>query len=185
MFKNNVEIKEFEKKISPIKINYHYYSKKRNIGTKRNNLVKIAKYKHLAMMDTDDHYARSYLMYSIEKMKLEKHTLVGSNSMIFCFPLNDFKFTLLLTQGLQNIHEATMVFTKDHWKNSRGFKNKQQNEGVNMAYNQKSGLTEIDKLMFCICHNNNTVEKKRFIENQSLEIELHDDLKKLILRTIK
>ena len=180
MFENDEKLKEFEKKIYPIKINYHHYKEKREIGVKRNNLVKLANYKHMANMDTDDYYVRSYLMHSIEVMKAYKKTLVGSNRMIFCFPKFDYKFTYFVSDGVQNINEATMVFTRDHWKRKKGFKKSQNGEGFKMAYDSSSGLTEIGKIMFCICHEGNTVDKKRFLENKEVEVDIHPDLKKLM-----
>jgi hypothetical protein len=34
--------------------------------------------------------------------------------------------------------------------------------------------------MFCICHEGNTVDKKRFLENKEVEADIHPDLKKLM-----
>jgi hypothetical protein len=180
MFENEEKIKEFEKKIYPIKINYHHYKKRRDIGEKRNNLVKLANYKHMANMDTDDHYLQNYLVHSIDVMKTQKKTLVGCNNMIFYFPKNDDKFTYFYSEGIQNINEATMVFTRDHWKRKKGFKKSQTSEGFKMAYDHLSGLTQIDNVMFCICHSDNTVDKKRFLENTNVDASIHPELKGLI-----
>ena len=88
------------------------------------------------------------------------------------------------------IHEAGMIFTKKHWKAMGGFCKNSEGEGVKMidGMNPKTiGLLECHKVIICICHNNNTICKDRFYENDNLkggveQLSLYD--KQLILNSI-
>ena len=79
------------KLLSPMKIVYKYDTKKRDIGVKRNMLVKISKHKICIMMDDDDVYFSSYIKHSVETLKNNKVGLVGSNHMLFVYPHHNYK----------------------------------------------------------------------------------------------
>ena len=57
-------LKQTRKLLSPLKIVYKYDKKKRDIGVKRNMLVKMSKHKICIMMDDDDIYFSSYMYIS-------------------------------------------------------------------------------------------------------------------------
>ena len=93
-FINNIdELNEFKEAIYPIKFIYKHYERKREIGEKRNNLVKLATNKLIGQMDSDDFMMSSWLKYGIDEMNKNKTNLVGTNQMIFIFPNNDWKTT--------------------------------------------------------------------------------------------
>jgi glycosyltransferase involved in cell wall biosynthesis len=118
-FINNIdELNEFKEAIYPIKFIYKHYERKREIGEKRNNLVKLATNKLIGMMDSDDYMMSSWL------------NLVGSNQMLFIFPNNDWKTTGIQCGEKRMIHEAGMIFKKRHWKAMGGFKKSSQGEGT-------------------------------------------------------
>tara|TARA_R110000850_G_scaffold36533_1_gene96526 strand:- start:202 stop:954 length:753 start_codon:yes stop_codon:yes gene_type:complete len=161
------EFNQLSEVLKPIQLTYMYNERKRTIGEKRNNLCKKAKYKICAMMDTDDLYMSPYLKKSIEKMRKEKASLVGSNQMIFIYPLHNFKMTAIECESKRQIHEATMVFTKKHFKAMGGFEKNSQGEGAKMIDSMagtKVALTDIVDCMCCIAHNDNTVKKDSFFE---------------------
>ena len=88
-FINNLEeLNEFKEAIAPIQFIYKHYQKKREIGEKRNNLVKLATNKLIGQMDSDDFMLSSWLKYGVEELKNNKLQLVGTNQMIFIFPNN-------------------------------------------------------------------------------------------------
>ena len=67
-----------------------------------------------------------------------------------------------------------------------GFKNNSQGEGVNMVIGMKDnkvGLTEIWKIMICICHKENTINKDNFKNSPKVDIEISDMDKELIKKT--
>jgi len=185
LFKNQYEIDLCEKEIFPITINYKHYKVKRGIGQKRNAMVKQANYRHLAMMDSDDAYMPSYIQYSIETMIQGNFSLVGSPQMIFLYPNNDFKLSCIQCSDKRQIHEATMVFKKTHWRSMKGFEKSSQGEGAKMVdFNDGNcGKTECHLCMICICHKNNTIDKDRFINANKVEGKIAKVLLDILCRT--
>ena len=183
MIKSKEEEDNIQKLIYPIKLSYHYNPKKMSIGAKRNILVKKSKYKIIASMDSDDVYNPEYLAYSVGMLLYNKFGIVGSNQMIFVYPFNDWKVTAIECQDKRQMHEACMVFTKKHYNAMGGFRTKGVGEGCKMVdgMNPKTvGLTDIRKVMMCICHKDNTVKKDRFLESQIIKTEISNQLKMLI-----
>ena len=183
------EFEDFKDAISPIHFVYKYYNKKRSIGEKRNNLVKLSNDKLIANMDSDDLMVSTWLNHSLEIMKKKNYGLVGTNQMIFLYPNDDWKTTAIRCTTKRMIHEAGMLFTKKHWKAMGGFVKNSQGEGTKMIDNMnpnKVGLTEASKVIVCICHNDNTVNKDRFKEYQEIGVgkNLSEYHKQLILRCI-
>ena len=105
LFKNDKERIEVEKKIG-FPIRYYYENHKMSIGQKRNRLTKLAKYKICANLDSDDYYFSTWLKHSMELMKSDKKCgLVGTKSMLFCYPHDGFKVTGIECQAKRMIHE--------------------------------------------------------------------------------
>ena len=181
------DLKNIKLVLNPIEISYNHYNVKRSIGQKRNNLVKLAKHKIIAFMDSDDLYLSSYLKESIKIMKDGNKGLVGSNQMLFSFPPKEINDKWLMT-GIQcsttrMMHEASMVFTKKHFKAMGGFIKGSEGEGTKMidGMNPKTvGLTPIHKVMICICHAGNTIDKTRFKEQQVMDGEIDNFDKQMI-----
>jgi len=172
--KDNDELNEFKEAIAPINFIYKHYQKKREIGEKRNNLVKLATNKIIAQMDSDDFMLSPWLKYGIGEMKKNRLQLVGTNQMIFVFPKRDWKMTAIQCGEKRMIHEAGMIFTKKHWKAMGGFQKSSQGEGTNMidGMNPKTiGLLNCNEVMICICHDNNTIDKDRFFELKNLNMQ--------------
>tara|TARA_R110000744_G_scaffold272970_1_gene385894 strand:+ start:881 stop:1639 length:759 start_codon:yes stop_codon:yes gene_type:complete len=169
LIKDDIELENFKTAIYPIKLSYNFYNGKKSIGEKRNRLVKIAKHKLIAFLDSDDLYLESYLKYSYKFMKENNYNLVGSNQMLFVFPPENYEDKWLLTgircKDKRMCHEATMMFTKKHFKAMGGFIKGSEGEGTAMVdgMNEKTiGLTDIQHCMVCICHPSNTIDKDRF-----------------------
>ena len=183
LFKSNEEIKKVEKIIGfPIK--YEYKKNKMSIGQKRNYLTnKIASYKTCANLDTDDIFLPQWLKHSIEVMKSDKRcSLVGTKGMIFCYPDDNFKLTGIECDKKRMIHESGMVYTKKHAKSIGGFQKSSQGEGCSMIdFNENRCLcTDASKMIICICHNDNTINKDRFRDKDIGDVELGGLLKKIV-----
>ena len=166
---------EYFKKESGCDINYKYEKDiRRSIGEKRNKLVKMAKYKICACMDSDDIYLPTYIRYSVSALKEYKAGITSSAGMLFIYPEYDYRLTGIRCGYKSQGHEAAMVFTKKHWKQMSGFvsrgKESNMGEGVKMiAYNEKNMVNlDIRKLMICVAHkgdqgdDGNTIDKDRF-----------------------
>jgi hypothetical protein len=183
LFKSNEEIKKVEKIIGfPIK--YEYRNIKMSIGEKRNYLTnKIASYKICANLDSDDIFLPQWLKHSMEVMKSDKRcSLVGTKGMIFCYPDDNFKLTGIECGEKRMIHESGMVYTKKHSRSMGGFKKSSQGEGCSMIdFNENKCLcTDASKIIICICHNDNTINKDRFRDKDIGDVELGGILKKIV-----
>ena len=162
---------EFKKHFKTLDLNYICKTQKKTIGEKRNFICKEAKHKIIAFMDSDDLYMPTYLKHSLDIMKKENATLVGSNQMIFVYPLDEWKMTGIQCAQKRMIHEATMMLTKKHFRSTGGFMKNSQGEGVKMIDNLSStkvALTNCCNIMVCISHNGNTIGKETFKEAQDL-----------------
>ena len=182
LFKSNEEIKKAQEIIG-FRIKYFHTTNKRSIGAKRNNLTKIATYKICANLDTDDIFLPQWLKHSMEVMKSDKRcSLVGTKGMIFCYPDEDFKLTGIVCEAKRMIHESGMVYTKKHSRSMGGFKKSSQGEGCNMIdFNENKCLcTDASKMIICICHNDNTINKDRFRDKNIGDVVLGGILKKIV-----
>jgi hypothetical protein len=118
--------------------------------------------------------------------------------MIFIFPNNEWKSTAIQCGEKRMIHEAGMIFSKKHHRAMGGFKKSSQGEGTNMidGMNPKTiGLLDCNKIMMCVCHSSNTIDKERFLDlkdqeffldlkDQEFKYSLTDYDKQLILSSI-
>ena len=157
-------LEETRKTLSPLKINYKYETQKRDIGVKRNALVKSSKNKICIMMDDDDIYFSSYIKHSIETLKKHNVGLVGSNHMLFIYPKHNYDMSIIECQAKRQIHEATMCFTKKYYNSMPGFMKSNLGEGAKMIdHNEKNtAYTNIKQCMICFCHDGNSFNKEQF-----------------------
>ena len=69
--------------------------------------------------------------------------------------------------------------TQKFYKSSCGFENSSQGEGANLfTGNTKNvAITDINKIMVCVAHADNTVAKQEFAKDENkLNIEMSDDI---------
>lgn len=177
---------EFFRQHSGCRINYQYEKGiRRSIGEKRNKLVKMASHKFIACMDSDDIYFPTYIRYSVSALLEFKAGITSSASMLFIYPELEYKITGIRCGHKFQGHEACMVFTKKHWKQMSGFISRgqkgNQGEGVKMiSYNEKQMVNlDVSKLMMCVCHNDNTISKDRFIDAE-MEVSLDESFPHLV-----
>jgi len=176
LFKSEEEIRHYSR-ITGISIKYHYRPEALSIGKKRNMLVKLSQHKYLVNMDSDDVYLPDYILYSIRCLLKEKKDCCGSPEMLFIFPNDEYKVTGIRCPAMRQIHEATMCFTKKHWKRMGGFETSSQGEGAKMVDGCSEKVfikTQIEKIMLCVCHDDNTVDKTPFNEDE-LKIDVEID----------
>ena len=172
LIKDEISIRE---KIFPISLKYLQIdnSKKMIIGVKRNFLAKYARNEICFNKDDDDIYLNNYILKSVLYLLIKNVGLIGSNGMIFYF-LNHKKFTKIQCAAKRQIHEGTMCFTKTNWKNTGGFLPQQPAEGTGMIdeYEEHVYNINIEGLMYCIAHNNNSYPKDSFLYKKELDLKL-------------
>ena len=176
------EVYKFEKCIN-IKVKYIYNpSRHLSIGEKRNKLVKNASHNLLFHLDTDDLYLPTALIYSLKEMEENKWSLTGSSQMLFLYPEKNFETSGIKCDQKRLIHEATMLYTRKHWKSMGGFSKTSSNEGCRMieGIESKVGDLDITKLMICVCHGSNTISKDHFHKVSESIGEVSDDIKYLL-----
>lgn len=169
-FINPEELQDVKTLLNPIKVKYTRYNVKHlTIGEKRNKLIKDADNNTFAFMDDDDIYMSSYLKYSVELLlKRHKRGLVGSPEMLFVFPYNDFQMSLIRCPAKRQIHEATMVSTRKYIKSMGWFNKSSKGEGASVIDFNENNVTksDISKVMICVAHKNNTIDKEKFLKNK-------------------
>ncbi len=128
------------------------------IGEKRNLLVQTAKGEYVAHMDTDDLYFPEYLNHSIQIMKDKHKNATGTSDMIFLF--KDGHSGGMRNMLLSMANEATLVYKKSFWERGK-FNTSQTSEGISFLLDRhwEVGHSSIHKVMICLCHEENTVDK--------------------------
>jgi len=140
-----------------------YYTVPRmTIGMKRNCGVKLAHGDYIAFMDTDDFYAPDYISYSIFEMETNNKTIAGSADMNMWDGKQFYKQRCMF---LHLLNEATMVFKKSAWSR---FADTNSNEAVPFLEKNMNNIVEtnIDRVMCCVCHKNNTVDKTTWLNDK-------------------
>ena len=187
LFKSDKEVEEFRKEIYPIELKYVRDNVKKSIGEKRNKLCKLSKHKIIACMDSDDLYLPSYLLYAVGELKTNNLSAVGSPEMLFVFPKEKWLVTGIKCATNRQIHEASLVYTKKHFNAMGGFAKNSQGEGAKMfdfMNDKKIKQLEINKIMICICHNDNTCNKDAFKDVQKFNGIIGDYEKQIITKIL-
>ena len=140
-----------------------YYTVPRmTIGMKRNCGVKLAHGDYICFIDTDDFYAPDYISYSIFEMETNNKTIAGSADMNMWDGKQFYKQRCMF---LHLLNEATMVFKKSAWSR---FADSNSNEAVPFLEKNMNNIVEtnIDRVMCCVCHKNNTVDKTAWLNDK-------------------
>ena len=140
-----------------------YYTVPRmTIGMKRNCGVKLAHGDYIAFIDTDDFYAPDYISYSIFEMETNNKTIAGSADMNMWDGKQFYKQRCMF---LHLLNEATMVFKKSAWSR---FADTNSNEAVPFLEKNINNIVEtnIDRVMCCVCHKGNTVDKTAWLNDK-------------------
>ena len=140
-----------------------YYTVPRmTIGMKRNCGVKLANGDYICFIDTDDFYAPDYISYSIFEMETNNKTIAGSADMNMWDGKQFYKQRCMF---LHLLNEATMVFKKSAWSR---FADTNSNEAVPFLEKNMNNIVEtnIDRVMCCVCHKGNTVDKTAWLNDK-------------------
>ena len=183
------DVTEFEELIKPMKLKYVNNRQKRSIGKKRDDLIKMCNTKIFCFMDDDDIYFPTYLSHSYETMKKNNSTCVGSDKMLFCMTDKNYSIHAIDCGNTKKlIHEATLMMTKKYYRASCKFQDCSQGEGANIfTGNEKNvSLTDITKIMCCVQHGENTIDKLQFAkEDNKIPTELSEDMINILKDILK
>jgi len=177
-------LSQIKSHLHPIQLTYINNKPRRTIGKKRNDLIKECKTKIFCFMDSDDVYFQTYLSHSYEVMKENKVQCVGTDKMIFCMTQKDFDLHAInCGDQVRQIHEATIMATKKWFRASSGFATKGYGEGKNLFDNGRKdvAITDINKVMMCIQHGENSVDKLQFAnDDNKLDFGISEDIKNIL-----
>jgi len=184
------ELEEIKEHLKPIQLKYINNKKKRSIGKKRNDLVKTATNKIVCFMDDDDVYFGSYLSYSYETMKNNKVGCVGCNKMLFTMSDKNYEMYMInCGEEKRLIHEATIMMTKKFYRASRGFLDSSQGEGNTLFDGMESQVKITDhifKIMCCIQHSDNTIDKMQFAKDElKVDLTMDENLINILEKILK
>jgi len=162
----------------PYPINY-IKCPRMTIGQKRNLLVSRSKGFYIAHMDTDDVYLPSYIEHSISILENQKKNAVGTSDMVFIYP--DGKTGSMRNPLLSMANEATLVYKKTFW-NEKPFGETQSSEAIPFLQGRhwQTGHSEINKVMICICHSTNTVDKNVWKTCPEVELPYYEKHKEIL-----
>jgi glycosyltransferase involved in cell wall biosynthesis len=182
------DLDEVKRILHPIKVTYIDNKPRRTIGKKRDDLIKACDTKIFCFLDDDDIYLPTYISHSYETLKEKKVGCVGCDKMIFVMTDKDYELHAIdCGDRVSLIHEATLMMTKKFYRASCGFGNNSQGEGKNLFYGMENNvaITDIMKLMCCVQHSGNTVDKLQFAKDETkLTMTLSDEIINVLKKII-
>lgn len=182
-------LQEFKQAVYPIKVEYITGKPRRSIGKKRNDLIKACQTKIWMFHDSDDIQLPTSVSYSYSVMKEGKYGAVGSDKMIFCMCDRDFDVHAIdCGNNKRLIHEASLMGTVKWWRASCKFSDGSRGEGAQLfaGHESKVGITDVSKVMICIQHGENTIDKLQFAKDENkLKIEVSDEMKDILKKILK
>tara|TARA_R110002050_G_scaffold77436_2_gene165269 strand:- start:68 stop:517 length:450 start_codon:yes stop_codon:yes gene_type:complete len=136
----------------------------------------MASHKYLANMDSDDIYIPSYIRHSINSLKEFNAGITTSTAMLFVYPKLNFKTSAIKCINKYQGHEACCVYTKKYFNSMKGYNKTSQGEGVKLLSGTDKKIINLDisKLMICIAHGENTIDKDQFQDENPAMFEFAD-----------
>lgn len=168
------------------RIRYIYVSEKLPLGKKRNMLNDMAKGDIIVCMDDDDYYSPDRVAHAVTKLQGSKNLIAGSTVLHIYYPQFEGTGKPTIYQfGPYNVQthgtNATFCYYRQYLKNHRYLDDANKAEESHFTNKFTEPMTQLDpfKLMICLAHNNNTVEKTAFIpQGKPTNIKIKDFFKK-------
>ena len=147
-------------------INYsvlNYKVERMSIGAKRNFLLSKATSRYVVFMDTDDMYHPDYISHSIHTLLMSGKSITGTSDMLMYYQEQTYRLSCIFFHA---INEATLVLDTHNVKLK--FKEQNSSEGLEPLKNHIGDIvqTDINKVMCCLCHQENTIDKKIWIQER-------------------
>jgi glycosyltransferase involved in cell wall biosynthesis len=151
-----------------------------SIGSKRNLLCSKARGRFIAHFDTDDIYFPTFIEYSIDMMNKKNKNAIGTSDMIFLY--KDGQTGMMRNALLSMANEATLVYRKSFWEKCH-FSTQHSNEGIHFLEGRhwEIGHSDIYKVMICLCHDENTVDKNVWRGQPAAQLPSYEGHRKFLL----
>ena len=164
-------------------VNYsvlNYKVERMSIGAKRNFLLSKSTSRYVVFMDTDDFYNCNYISHSIHKLLMSGKSITGTSDMLMYYQDQTYRLSCIF---LHAINEATLVI--DTHNVQLKFKEQNSSEGLEPLKNHIGDIvqSDINKVMVCLCHQENTINKKIWLEERyktDFDMVEYDDHLKII-----
>lgn len=161
----------------------NYKVERMTIGKKRNFLLSQSKSRYAVFMDTDDFYHPEYISHSIYTLLRNGKSITGSSDMLMYYKPFTYKLRCVYLHAL---NEATLVI--DTSQINLKFTEQNSSEALEplKKYIGEIVQSHIDKVMICLCHEENTINKKIWLEEKyKNQIDMADYIQHLnILNSI-
>lgn len=146
-----------------------------SLGEKRNKLCELTHGEIIIFMDDDDFYPPEKVSHCVEHLTSSDFLLAGSSIMYLYYT----KYNLIYRFGPYGKYHSTcgtIAFKKEYIKNNK-FPNVNKAEEKEFLNGFKTPLIQTDpkKSILVIAHNNNTVDKHKFINQGKLTKLTLDD----------
>jgi glycosyltransferase involved in cell wall biosynthesis len=164
-------------------VNYsvlNYKVERMSIGAKRNFLLSKSTSRYVVFMDTDDFYNCNYISHSIHTLLMNGKSITGTSDMLMYYQKQTYRLSCIF---LHAINEATLVI--DTHNVQLKFKEQNSSEGLEPLKNHIGDIvqSDINKVMVCLCHQENTINKKIWLEERyktDFDMVEYDDHLKII-----
>lgn len=145
-------------------IKYTYLPEKLMLGKKRNLINSMVTGDIIVCFDDDDYYSPERVSHAVNKLTISKMEIAGSSIIHIYYP----RLKKILEFGpYAQYHgtNGTMAYTKKYLKTHAYLDDKSQAEEAHFTNNFSEPMVQLDphKVILCIAHNKNTVEKDQFL----------------------
>lgn len=153
-------------------VRYYHNKEKKNIGWKRNECVRLAKYDIIAFMDDDDYYYPNSLINRVCNLVKSERDCVFCST-LGCFHI--YKLSSIINSSPvelpleKRVSEATLTFKKSFWHNNKFNNDDKINEGEYFIKNAVNKCKEIswEGVIVQLLHTYNTINKKLDFEERN------------------
>ena len=158
----------------------NYKVDRMSIGAKRNFLLSKSTSRYAVFLDTDDMYHPEYISHSIHRLLMSGKSITGTSDMLMYYQEQTYRLSCIFFHA---INEATLVI--DTHNVQLKFKEQNSSEGLEPLKNHIGDIvqTDINKVMCCLCHQENTIDKKVWIEERyktDFDMSEYDDHLKIL-----
>lgn len=146
-------------------IKYHYHPEKMMLGRKRNHINTLTSGDIIVCFDDDDFYSPERVSHAVNTL-VNSRCLIAASSIIHIYYKNLDKIIKFGPYAKNHGTNGTMAYKKEYLRNHSYLDDKEKAEEAHFTNNFQEPLVQLNphKVMICLAHTNNTVDKDPFIE---------------------
>lgn len=146
-------------------IKYHYRPEKMVLGKKRNELNALTSGDIIVCFDDDDFYSPDRVRHAVNTL-VNSRCLIAASTVIHIYYKSLDKILEFGPYAPNHGTNGTMAYRKEYLRNHSYLDDKDKAEEAHFTNNFSEPLVQLNphKVMLCLAHGNNTVDKDPFIE---------------------